>query len=82
MYRISSQPQNCDSDLQHISHEEIKTQLQSKIIHWKSNDHIEEKFHKTALAWCNENEDIPSALELLPLEHEVFHISIGLINKF
>ena len=40
-----------------------------KVIHFHSREHFEEKFHKTALAWANENDDPISVSDLLNLEH-------------
>lgn len=41
----------------------------SEVIHFSKDDHFEKTFHKTALAWTNENDDPISASDLLHLEY-------------
>ena len=41
-----------------------------QVIHFNQNDHFEKTFHKTALAWTNENDDPISASDLLHLEYQ------------
>ena len=40
-----------------------------EVIHYKDENHCEKAFHKTALAWANENNDPPTATDLLHHEH-------------
>ena len=41
-----------------------------QVIHYNQPNHFEKTFHKTALAWANENDDPISASDLLHLEYQ------------
>ena len=45
--------------------------LVSSVVHYADRGHDQATFHKTCLAWCNENDDPVSASELLQLEQRV-----------
>ena len=45
-----------------------RDQILAKIIHYHDKDHFDETFHKTALAWANENDDPITVSDLLHLE--------------
>jgi len=49
-----------------LTEEEVVKQ----VIHFTQEDHFEKTFHKTALAWTNENDDPISASDLLHLEYQ------------
>ena len=47
-----------------------ETEVLYEVVHFYEPDHFEKTFHKTALAWTNENDDPISASELLHFEHD------------